>query len=91
MGGSACKIAQSPVLNQTHAVFEGGISNRDWCSNRGSLASYPSFFLEASNQGESQDGCGCEVADEPVVVLNVQPMKASNGVEEKTGWTFNLI
>ena len=49
------------------------------------------FFLETFNQGESQGVCGCEVADEPVVVLNVQPMKASNGVEEKTGRIFNLI
>jgi len=27
----------------------------------------------------------CEVADEPVVVTKSRPMKASNGVEGKTG------
>jgi hypothetical protein len=36
------------------------------------------------NQGESQDQCWCEVADESVVVSKTWPRKASNGVEEKT-------
>ena len=36
------------------------------------------------NQEVTQDSCWCEVADEPVVVLNAQPMKPSNGVEDKT-------
>ena len=35
-------------------------------------------------QEATQDPCWCEVADEPVVVLNTQPVKASNGVEGKT-------
>lgn len=37
-----------------------------------------------SCQDETQDKVGCEVADEPVVALKAQPMKASNGVEDKT-------
>ena len=32
-----------------------------------------------------QDLCWCEVADEPVVVIKFRPLKASNGVEGKTG------
>ena len=31
-----------------------------------------------------QDQIGCEVADEPVVVIKAQPEKAGNGVEGKT-------
>jgi hypothetical protein len=31
------------------------------------------------NQEATQDSCWCEVADDPVVVLNTQPVKASNG------------
>ena len=31
------------------------------------------------------------MADEPVVVSKVRPMKASNGVEEKTGMTRGLV
>ena len=30
------------------------------------------------------------MADEPVVVLNTQPMKASNGVEDKTEWIADV-
>jgi hypothetical protein len=32
----------------------------------------------------TQEYCECEVADEPVVVSKARPMKASNGVEDKT-------
>jgi hypothetical protein len=39
---------------------------------------------EAQVQGESQDSCWCEVADESVVVSNARPEKPSNGVEDKT-------
>ncbi|MFH4484257.1 MULTISPECIES: hypothetical protein [Vibrio harveyi group] len=39
---------------------------------------------EALNQGESQARRWCEVADESVVVSKAWPMKASNGVEDKT-------
>jgi len=38
-------------------------------------------------QGETQDVNRCEVADDAVVVSKVRPMKASNGVEDKTGMT----
>ena len=34
-------------------------------------------------------GCECEVADDPVVVLKSRPVKASNGVEDKTKTTAN--
>ena len=35
--------------------------------------------------------CWCEVADEPVVVLKARPMKASNGVEDKTKPTNSVM
>ena len=34
--------------------------------------------------------CWCEVADEPVVVINAQPVKPSNGVEGKTEQTTGI-
>lgn len=60
------------------------------CSNWGSLTPFPVFFFLAggSHQEAIQDGCGCEVADDPVVVSKAGPMKASNGVEGKTWLTF---
>ena len=33
----------------------------------------------------------CEVADEPVVVSKIRPVKASNGVEDKTGLTISTV
>jgi len=44
--------------------------------------------LEAFTQEATQEGCWCEVADEPVVVRKTEPMKASNGVEGKTRLIF---
>ena len=41
-------------------------------------------------QGVTQEYCECEVADEPVVVSKARPMKASNGVEEKTKPTISI-
>ena len=38
----------------------------------------------------TQGLCWCEVADEPVVVINAQPMKPSNGVEGKTEQTIGI-
>jgi hypothetical protein len=35
--------------------------------------------------------CWCEVADEPVVVSKVQPVKPSNGVEDKTELTSSNV
>ncbi len=37
-----------------------------------------------NDQEETQGVNWCEVADEPVVVSKARPMKASNGVEDKT-------
>ena len=34
---------------------------------------------------------GCKVADDPVVVMKFRPMKASNGVEGKTGMNLGEI
>jgi hypothetical protein len=45
---------------------------------------------EAQVQGESQDLCWCEVADESVVVSKARPEKPSNGVEEKTELTISI-
>jgi hypothetical protein len=42
-------------------------------------------------QGVIQECCECEVADEPVVVSKARPMKASNGVEDKTKPTINSV
>ena len=36
----------------------------------------------------TQGRCWCEVADDAVVVNKVRPVKASNGVEDKTGLTI---
>lgn len=57
------------------------------CSNWGSLASTPAAKPEAWLQEAIQAPCWCEVADESVVVSKARPMKASNGVEVKTGPT----
>ena len=40
--------------------------------------------MDISLQEETQEWHGCEVADEPVVVSKAKPVKASNGVEDKT-------
>ena len=39
----------------------------------------------------TQGLCWCEVADEPVVVINAQPVKPSNGVEGKTEQTISIF
>lgn len=63
-------------FSQTNNVFEGGIPNRDWCNNRGSLTLFHNFFFNGHAVQEEIQGCRvCEVADDPVVVKNVQPMK----------------
>jgi hypothetical protein len=41
-------------------------------------------------QEVTQECCECEVADEPVVVSKARPVKASNGVEEKTKPTISI-
>ncbi len=33
----------------------------------------------------------CRVADDSVVVIKFRPMKASDGMEEKTGMTLHLL
>ena len=42
-------------------------------------------------QGVTQEYCECEVADGPVVVSKARPMKASNGVEDKTKPTISIV
>ena len=43
-------------------------------------------------QEETQGGpMWCEVADDPVVVMKSRPMKAGNGVEEKTETNLDLV
>ena len=42
-------------------------------------------------QGVIQECCECEVADESVVVSKARPMKASNGVEDKTKPTISNV
>lgn len=41
--------------------------------------------LDVVFQEAIQEHSRCEVADEPVVVRKTRPVKASNGVEDKTG------
>lgn len=41
-------------------------------------------------QEETQDSYGCELADEPVVVMKFQPVKPGNSVEDKTGTTNSV-
>jgi hypothetical protein len=60
------------------------------CSNWGSLALNPDFFvLGVLLQEETQEQCECEVADEPVVVMKFRPKKAGNSLEDKTETTVN--
>lgn len=42
-------------------------------------------------QGETQGVNRCEVADDAVVVSKVRPVKASNGVEDKTELTISSV
>jgi len=42
-------------------------------------------------QEVTQECCECEVADEPVVVSKARPVKASNGVEDKTKPTISIV
>ena len=42
-------------------------------------------------QEVTQEYCECEVADEPVVVSKARPVKASNGVEDKTKPTVSIV
>jgi hypothetical protein len=39
----------------------------------------------------TQEYCECEVADEPVLVSKARPVKASNGVEDKTKPTISSM
>ena len=39
----------------------------------------------------TQGRCWCEVADDAVVVNKVRPVKASNGVEDKTELTISSV
>ena len=39
----------------------------------------------------TQGRCWCEVADDAVVVNKVRPVKASNGVEDKTELTISIV
>ena len=46
---------------------------------------------EASMREATQGRCWCEVADDAVVVNKVRPVKASNGVEDKTELTISIV
>ena len=58
------------------------------CNNWGSLASNPTISRGHNFKRKLKTLCRCEVADEPVVVSKARPVKASNGVEDKTKPTF---
>jgi hypothetical protein len=60
-------------------------------SNWGSLALYPVKMIGRIIQGVTQECCECEVADDPVVVSKARPVKASNGVEDKTKPTISIV
>ncbi len=59
------------------------------CSNWGSLASKLAVCKWRKFKGILKIYGRCEVADEPVVVSKARPVKASNGVEDKTKPTIN--
>jgi hypothetical protein len=59
------------------------------CSNWGSLASKLAVSKWHKFKRRLKVYCRCEVADEPVVVSKARPVKASNGVEDKTKPTIN--
>ena len=61
------------------------------CSNWGSLASKLTLSKWPKFEGKPKIYRRCEVADEPVVVSKVRPMKASNGVEDKTKPTISTM
>ena len=61
------------------------------CSNWGSLASKLNFSKWLKFKRKLKVYCRCEVADEPVVVSKARPLKASNGVEEKTKPTISNV
>lgn len=61
------------------------------CSNWGSLASKLAVCKWRKFKRRLKVYCRCEVADEPVVVIKARPMKASNGVEDKTKPTINTM
>jgi hypothetical protein len=61
------------------------------CSNWGSLASKLSVNKWHKFKGKPKTYCRCEVADEPVVVSKARPVKASNGVEDKTKPTISIM
>jgi len=61
------------------------------CSNWGSLASKRSVNTWHKFKRRLKIYSRCEVADEPVVVSKARPVKASNGVEDKTKPTINIM
>lgn len=61
------------------------------CSNWGSLASKLTVSKWRKLKRRLKVYCRCEVADEPVVVSKARPVKASNGVEDKTKPTINIM
>ena len=54
------------------------------CNNWGSLVPNLRRDLRHFYQEDTQDISGCEVADEPVVVMKSRPMNAGNRREDKT-------
>ena len=54
------------------------------CNNWGSLASNLNLEFRHFHQEVTQGVSGCEVADEPVVVMKSRPVNAGNRWEDKT-------
>ena len=63
-------------------MFEDGITDRELTLTGEAL--HRSCCTRPANQEETQDFKGCEVADEPVVVMKFRPVKPGNRVEGKT-------
>ena len=61
------------------------------CSNWGSLASKLAVCKWRKFKRRLKVYRRCEVADEPIVVSKARPVKASNGVEDKTKPTINTM
>ena len=67
--------------------MQDGVAYREFVVTGEALHRTLAAMARLSRQEETQVSKGCEVADEPVVVMKFRPMKPGNSVEEKTGTT----
>ena len=78
-------ISRRPIPGQSCGVIEGGAAYRE-SSVTGEALHRSERIREAQEETRGRP-MRCEEADESVVVKKSRPMKAGNGVEDKTGTT----